>query len=208
MKNKQEQLRQWLWYHDRETHHHNNNHISLSWVPALGLILLQALPTLTVKVLLLYYGYTHSHTHRHVKWKSKAIPPRIKLCGWSNGLSWWQGTIISSKEVRAAAWRMKNIAKSGGMGNTKTDCKTPRDLLQFSIYNKLMSLSFFLPTFSVCPCYKKRKQLTWRSQQSNDLSIITRPVATTQSTRETVGRWRKGGSEGGRQKSNGNNQCL
>lgn len=73
------------------------------------LMLLGASPSATAKVLV-----TLSWAHAHTEWKSKAIPPWIKLCRWSNGLSWWQGTIISSKEVRAADWRMKNIVRSGG----------------------------------------------------------------------------------------------
>lgn len=108
-------------------------------------MLLQALPTWTVKLLDTFHEcvcprtHTHTRMHTHIKWKSKAIPPQIKLRRWSNGLSWWQGTIISSKEVKAADYRLKNVVQSR-VGDGKRG-ETPRHWLQFSIYDKLKSLS-------------------------------------------------------------------
>ena len=98
----------------------------------------QTLPSSTVKVLITL-SWAHTHTHAH-KWKSKVIPPWINLCRWSNELSWWQGTIISSKEVKAADWRMKNML-CGGWETPRQDRETPRHQLQLSIYDKVISSS-------------------------------------------------------------------
>lgn len=145
-----------------------------------GLTLLQALHPSSVKLLV-----TLPWANTHTEWKSKAIPPWIKLCRWSNGLPWWQGTIISSKEVKAADWRMKNTVQSRVGDGTKKDSETPRDWLQFSIYDKSTSLSFvfsasFFRSPPLFPCLDSKKAAHLAdSVQSNDLSIIARPMATT-----------------------------
>lgn len=118
------------------------------------LMLLQALPSTNVKVLV---TLSWAHTYTHIKWKSKAIPPCIKLCRWSNGLSWWQGTIISSKEVRAADWRMKNIVQRGGWGIPRQTVKHPEAgfslafMINWCLCLLSLLLAFSLLLWFLCP---------------------------------------------------------
>lgn len=79
-------------------------------------------------------------------------------------------------------------------------------MIHFFVFQLSLLLFVSFSAFSALAC-KKAAHLAY-PVQSNDLSIIAQPLATTHSTGEALGRTRKAGGEGGRKKSNGNNQCY